>query len=307
MTVSANTSPEDIVKSIPFRTLLKTNVLVASALAAAACGSSAPTRELVDARRAYNVAEVSPAAKLKPDELLTARQALERAEQAHHDDPGSAQEAHLAYLAHRKAEIAVADAETVAAKHTETKSEEAYREQLERRASGNQAALQSSKQDLQQTRAELDKERAARTEADARVSAALKSLAQVANVNEDQQRGTVITLSGSVLFPSGKDELSPIARQSLDRVAEVLVQQPPEKPITVEGYTDSRGGKQLNEQLSQKRADAVRGYIVSRGVAADHIKAIGHGDASPIATNDTAEGRASNRRVEIVIGNQKPQ
>jgi len=284
---------------------MKANVLVVAALAAGACGSSAPTRELVDARRAYTVAEVSPAAQLKPDELLTARQALARAEQAHHDDPGSDQEAHLAYLAHRKAEIAVVDAETAAAKKNENKADEAYREHLERSAAGNRAELQSSKQDLQQTRAELDRERQARVDAENRVSEALKSLAQVASVNEDKQRGTVITLSGSVLFPSGNDQLSPLARQSLDRVADVLTQQPAEKPISVEGYTDSRGSDQLNQQLSQKRADSVRGYLVTRGVAADRIQAVGRGESSPIATNDTAEGRASNRRVEIVIGNPK--
>lgn len=272
---------------------VRTLGLCACAAAAAACGSSAPTRELVDARRAYNVAEVSPAAQLRPDKLLTARQALSLAEAAHKNDPGSEAEAHLAYLAERKAQLAVADAEIAAAKNNEVKADEAYREQLQRAASGNQAQLQS-------TRQELESERAARTAAEARTAEALKSLAQVASVNEEQ-RGTVITLSGSVLFPSGNDQLSSLARQSLDRVATILTEQPGEKPISIEGYTDSRGGDAFNQQLSQKRADAVRSYLVSRGLPAERVQAVGRGEASPIASNDTSEGRANNRRVEIVI------
>jgi outer membrane protein OmpA-like peptidoglycan-associated protein len=276
------------------------STLGACALAAAtyACGSSAPTRELVDARRAYTVAEAGPASRLKPDALLTARQALSKAEAAHKEDPGSEAEAHLAYLAQRKAQIAVADAEVAAAKNDEDKAEEDYRQQLQRAASGNQAELQS-------TRQELANERAARTAAEARATEALKSLAQVATVNEEQ-RGTVITLSGSVLFPSGNDQLSSVARQSLDRVATVLAEQPDEKQIAVEGYTDSRGSDSFNQQLSQKRAEAVRGYLVTRGVPSERIQAVGRGEASPIAGNESAEGRANNRRVEIVIGDRQP-
>jgi outer membrane protein OmpA-like peptidoglycan-associated protein len=295
-------SMEDAVKSILHFSLTTPALALCTLAATSACGSSAPTRELVDARRAYNIAEVSPAAKLKPDQLLTARQALNRAEEAHEEEPGSEQEAHFAYLAQRKAEIAVASGEEAAAKQSLNKSDEHYRENLERAAAGNQAQLKSSQQDLQTARAELDKERIARTAAEARVAEAIKSLAQVASVNEEK-RGTVITLSGSVLFPSGNDVLSPIARQSLDRVAGVLTDQPPEKPITVEGYTDSRGSDTFNQQLSQRRADAVRGYLVTKGVQSERIQAAGRGEASPIATNDTADGRASNRRVEIVIGN----
>jgi outer membrane protein OmpA-like peptidoglycan-associated protein len=259
------------------------------------CATATPSRELMDARRAYNIAEASPAAQLQPAELLTARQALTRAEQAFQDDPGSETETHLAYLAQRKAELAVADAEISAAKSAEDKALADYREQLERGASGNQAELQRTKQ-------ELATEREARLAAEARASEALKSLEQIATVNETQ-RGTVITLSGSVLFTSGNEQLSPQARQSLDQVATVLTNQPEGKRLTVEGYTDSRGKDSYNASLSQRRADAVRSYLVSRGVAADKISAVGRGEESPIASNDTPDGRASNRRVEIVIGN----
>jgi len=117
------------------------------AAAAAACASpSATSQELVDARRAYAVAEVSKAPQLEPDKLLTAREALSRAETAHNDHPGSEIEAHLAYIADRKAQIAVADAEIAATKRSESKAEENYREQLERAATSNQnqAAPQST-------------------------------------------------------------------------------------------------------------------------------------------------------------------
>ncbi|HMI91396.1 MAG TPA: DUF4398 domain-containing protein, partial [Polyangiales bacterium] len=77
-------------------------------LAASACASTAPTQQLVDARRTYNEAASGEAARLTPDKLLTAQQALEQAERAHTDDPGSPEEAHLAYLAARKSAMAIA-------------------------------------------------------------------------------------------------------------------------------------------------------------------------------------------------------
>jgi len=140
---------------------------------AAACGASGPTPELVEARHAYNIAEVSQAAQLEPDKLLTARQALERAEAAHKDDPGSKEEAHLAYLAERKAQIAVVEGEIAAGKQNESKAEESHRQQLEHAASANQAELQS-------TRQEIERERAARSAAEATSDAAAKSLGKAA-------------------------------------------------------------------------------------------------------------------------------
>ncbi|MBN9167944.1 MAG: OmpA family protein, partial [Myxococcales bacterium] len=71
--------------------------------------------------------------------------------------------------------------------------------------------------------------------------------------------------------------------------------------ITLEGHTDSQGQRQYNMELGKKRADAVRDQLVSRGVAADRIKSVGVGPDRPIADNKTAEGRANNRRVEIIV------
>ena len=111
----------------------------------------------------------------------------------------------------------------------------------------------------------------------------------------------VISLSGSVLFETAKWDLLPSAQQRLSDVAEAIVAQDPESKIVVEGYTDSQGSQASNMTLSQRRAESVRAFLVSRGVAADLIRAVGYGPAQPIADNKSPEGRANNRRVEIVI------
>jgi OOP family OmpA-OmpF porin len=71
----------------------------------------------------------------------------------------------------------------------------------------------------------------------------------------------------------------------------------------IEGHTDSQGNDQANLALSQARAEAVRQYLVGRGVAQDKVRAVGRGEQQPVATNDSPEGRANNRRVEIVVQN----
>lgn len=111
----------------------------------------------------------------------------------------------------------------------------------------------------------------------------------------------VITLSGSVLFASGKSDVLPDAQTKLGNVATALSQQDPDSKIIVQGYTDSQGGQSFNQDLSQRRADSVRSYLVSHGLAADRVTAQGFGMGSPIADNASAEGRANNRRVEIVV------
>lgn len=263
------------------------------ALAGSACGSTAPTQQLVDARRTYNEAASSEAARLTPDKLLTAQQALEQAEAAHNEDPGSAQEAHLGYMAARKSAIAMAYGKIAAAKESETQSEAQYEQSLRQRAAQNESQLSSTQQ-------QLEVEREKRQAAEQRAASALKSLAEIAKVNEEQ-RGTVITLPGGVLFTSGGKTLSPTARQSLDRVASALVEQTSESRVVIEGHTDARGSDTKNQELSQQRAEAVRDYLVQKGMDAQRVAAVGKGEESPIADNESAEGRATNRRVEIIV------
>jgi outer membrane protein OmpA-like peptidoglycan-associated protein len=285
-----------------------------------ACHGSTTTPQLRDARRAYENAEDGPAATYATGELRVARRALNRAEEVHDDDPGSDREARLAYLAGRKAEIAHAHGEMAAAERAKAaaKANAEYQQQLARSANADQRPLQAAKVDRNRDRdpkpeVALQRERDRRPAVDrqpvaerprqrseARAAAALQSLSQVANVKEEQ-RGIVITLSGALLFPSGQERLSPIARQSLDQVAAALAQQPSDAIIQIEGHTDDSGSERQNALLSKQRAQAVADHLMEREIEAARIRVIGHGEQRPIADNDTAEGRSANRRVEIVI------
>ena len=144
-------------------------------------------------------------------------------------------------------------------------------------------------------KADASEERAAASEQKAQqANEALDRLAAKAD-----ERGLVITLSGSVLFRSNGTDLLPAALRRLDEVASVLVAQG--ETAVVEGYTDSKGSPSSNVDLSQRRAEAVRRYLVSRGCPTDHLVARGMGPDRPVADNASGEGRANNRRVEIVI------
>lgn len=159
-------------------------------------------------------------------------------------------------------------------------------------------AEQTARLNAEQT-ARLNAEQTARLDAEKRAANAEVDLAKLAAVKEEA-RGLVITLSGSVLFASNKSTLLPAAQNRLNQVAEALMATK-ERKLTVEGHTDSRGTSGYNQELSQQRADAVRSYIVSRGYPSDMIQAQGIGEDRPVADNTSAEGRANNRRVEIII------
>lgn len=286
-----------------------------------ACASAGPSPELIDARRAYDEARVSRAATYGPDRLLVAKQALDRAESAHRDDAGSFEERRLAYIARRKAEYAQAYGSYALSKHDEEVARKAYmdkQDRLRREAEATaetrtreledtretlSSRIASQQSDIQKSKAELAMEREARQKAEQNAAAAVQSLKELAQIKEDA-RGTIITLEGSVLFVTGKAELLPLAKQKLDQVAKALTDLDPKQTITVEGHTDSRGADDMNQKLSEDRASAVRAYLVERGVKADRIKSVGRGEGNPVASNDTPEGRANNRRVEIVIGNK---
>ena len=135
--------------------------------------------------------------------------------------------------------------------------------------------------------------------ADERAKDAMDRLAAAAGTVKQESRGLVITLSGGVLFASNKDALLPGAEERLGQVADALKSQD-DHEIIVEGHTDSQGSAASNQGLSDRRARSVASFLVLRGVPADQIRAEGLGRTRPIADNGSAEGRASNRRVEII-------
>ena len=146
---------------------------------------------------------------------------------------------------------------------------------------------------------QLAAEQKGRLDAEQKAANAQADLVRLAAVKEEA-RGLVITLSGSVLFASDKSELLPAAQDRLNQVAVALLATKDRK-LTVEGHTDSRGSASYNQVLSQARADAVRAYLISRDYPADLIQAKGIGKDRPVADNTSAEGRANNRRVEIIV------
>jgi outer membrane protein OmpA-like peptidoglycan-associated protein len=299
------------------RYLLTVGVL-AGALGACAHAAS---EQLVDARRAYDDAASSPARERRPNELQAARVALDRAEDAHDDAPGSQREKRLATEAEHKARLARAHGEQAEA---ERDANQAEREAVLARARANEAeqgrvnaearADQRAEQRAEERREErvddVDRAHAAPVHTsggekaerarERRSSAALQNLASVAAVREEP-RGVVITLAGSLLFPSGKEELSPIARQNLDQVAHALAEQPAGTKFEVVGHTDNSGTASQNKQLSLQRARAVADQLSAAGIERERVEVEGYGETRPIAGNDTPEGRASNRRVEIVV------
>lgn len=117
-------------------------------------------------------------------------------------------------------------------------------------------------------------------------------------------RGLVVTL-GDVLFTSGEAGLKKTSSGNLERLVTFLDQYP-DRTATIEGYTDNRGSDESNQVLSQRRADAVKSYLVERGVSSDRLVASGGGEGSPVAGNDSAAGRQQNRRVEVIITNPPP-
>ncbi len=264
----------------------RSSLALAALLAASSCATAPPSQELVSARRTYEEASKSQAKELVPDQLLGARQALEAAEAEYDEDENSTRARTLAYIAQRKALIAMAGAGIMAAKKLYEEADREYRDLLEMVAKS--------------TRGELTKERAARKDVEAKLSAAMKSLEEIGKVKEDA-RGTVITLSGQVLFKTNAATLLPIAEQQLRKVAEALNEYDEARKIVVAGHTDSRGSGSSNRRLSLARAESVRAFLVNSGVSPDRVSASGRGEDEPIADNRTAEGRANNRRVEIIV------
>jgi outer membrane protein OmpA-like peptidoglycan-associated protein len=276
-------------------------IALVSALAGlAGCATTTTPKELLTARISYNEARTGAAATHDPADLHTAKKALDAAEHSFEEDGDTQVTRDLAYTADRRARIA--EARGNASKSTEAQQKtiaDMHSQQSAQLGQANQqlAAQGRAIEDQAET---IAREKAAREAAEKRAAQAAADLAKFASVKEES-RGMVITLSGAVLFASAKSDLLPAAQLKLNSVAEALMQQDPDSKMVVEGHTDSQGGDAYNQDLSQRRAQTVRDYLVTRGVAADRVTAQGFGSSRSIADNKSAEGRANNRRVEIVV------
>jgi outer membrane protein OmpA-like peptidoglycan-associated protein len=223
--------------------------------------------------------------------------------------------AHRVYIADRKVDTARALAET---KYSETErltlNEQAEKARLDSRT----READRAKTDAMVARAESAEQKlaasAARNEADnallaanASQMAANASAQQAAELQRQLEllqarptdRGLVLTL-GDTLFATGKAELKSGATANLDRITNFMNEYP-KRTAAIEGFTDSMGSDDMNQSLSQRRADAVKNYLVGQGVASDRLSSSGRGENSPVADNGSAEGRQQNRRVEVVI------
>ena len=294
-------------------------VALGSAGAMAACGTTVP-QQLVNARQAYQEAAAGPATRSAPADLKNAEQALGRAEKSFSEDGDTADTNDLAYIAQRRAQIATAIANRKLAENDKVRFEKErtdVSDELRRNAVDD---LKTAQQQLGRTEDEVSREQAARLAAESKTvranaetdKAKAEAAASKAKVEElraamvrsgqlaENERGLVITLSSGVLFRSGRFAVLPAASRKLVEVAAVL-RATPDRRVVVEGYTDTDGDDTSNQVLSQARADAVRSFLVLQGVAAESVSAVGYGESRPIATNATVEGRANNRRVEIVL------
>jgi outer membrane protein OmpA-like peptidoglycan-associated protein len=173
----------------------------------------------------------------------------------------------------------------------------ASKDKADAELAADKASKDKADAEFQKQQAEIAKQDL--SDSEKRTAAALAELAKLAAVKEEE-RGLVITLSGSVLFRSAESTLLSSAQVKLDQVANALLAVRA-RNLIVEGHTDFQGSESYNQGLSQRRADAVRDYLVQRGYPADRIQARGKGKGSPIADNASPEGRANNRRVEIII------
>jgi outer membrane protein OmpA-like peptidoglycan-associated protein len=294
---------------------MKSRRMIWAVLLLSGCGTTLPSKELVDARDAYDKVSKGPAAQLKPDQVHEAKISLDQAEQSFNDDGNSDKSRDLAYIAQRKSQLAAAEAGQASAA---AQRDQAARDLLQLQNQGLQRAqgelsktkqqlaanaqrLEAAGQQLQAAGQQLQEEKKARLEAEKRARDAMDKLAVAgALAVKDEARGTVITMSGQVLFQSGKADLLPGAQQRMLPVAQALKDNEDHK-IMVEGHTDSQGTESSNMDLAQRRADMVRSFFVSQGIPSDRITAVGVGQGRPIADNRSAEGRAQNRRVEVII------
>lgn len=258
-------------------------------LGLAACASTPePNPALLNARTEVQTAQANPDVnRYAALDLDSAKKQLEIAEAAatRHDAAAIAQPAYLAVQAARLAQAhgaAKADDARVAAGQGE-------RDKIQLAARTRDAA--TAKLATNEALGQRD----AATEQTARLQAEVDALKA-----KPTPRGLVLTL-GDVLFDTGRAQLNPGSGRKLDQLAQFLAEHP-ERRVQIDGFTDNVGTESYNQDLSQRRADAVKSSLVTRGIDSTRIGSQGYGKTFPVADNTDSGGRQLNRRVEVVIG-----
>jgi outer membrane protein OmpA-like peptidoglycan-associated protein len=261
---------------------------LAAAVALLSCATPDPPRVLVDAEHSYraaaNDAEVSENA---PVSLYEAKKDLDRAQQMWEEDPDDPAVEHRAYIAQRRVEIA---RELATQRAADQRAQALSRER-------DRAVLEARERQVDLARVEAERARQAEQAAATRAAELQKQIEELQA--KETERGLVITL-GDVLFDFNRADLRPGARQNVSRLVAFL-REHDDRQVLIEGHTDSVGDDAYNMNLSQRRAEAVRTYLIDSGISPTRSVARGYGESRPVASNDNEAGRQQNRRVEIVI------
>jgi outer membrane protein OmpA-like peptidoglycan-associated protein len=270
------------------------SLFLASAVTAvlAACASTPKTTpQLETARAVVPQVESSPRAGVAASQIAEARKSLDAANRMASNGGKIEDIEFQAGVAAKNAQIANEKILTAQAKE-EIEKGTAQRQAvlLEARDRENQHRMQQAQMSAEE--AEMAKQKAAGLE---------KELADLKGKQTD--RGLVITL-GDVLFDTGKSTLAPGAYSTIDKLASAL-KDAPDRKVVIEGHTDSVGSDEYNQELSQRRAQAVQSALLERGVNSNQVTAYGKGETFPVASNDNPAGRQQNRRVELVFTNDK--
>lgn len=273
------------------------------ALALCACVTTPqPNAALESARAAVQAAEADPYVnKYAALDLEAAKTDLAVADDAalHHRDVAIA---HAAYMAAQNARLAQMHAATKA-DDARVAAGQAERDQIMLAARNREVAnakMATNEAKMATTEAKMVANEALNQRDQANQEAARLQGEIDALKATPTPRGLVMTL-GDVLFDTGRAELNPGASRKLDQLAQFLAEHK-ERRVQIDGFTDSVGTESYNEELSRRRADAVKSALTVRGVDASRISTQGYGKAYPVANNSDSGGRQLNRRVEVVIG-----
>jgi len=279
----------------------------------------AAAREVVQTSEEARVMAVKQKAEEDAQARIAAekRAAEDREAKARADAVAEVQRRKDAELARKQAEAAKAEAlrmqqeaQQAAAEAARQKAEAekasaaAQAQQQAAQAAADQAAKDRAAAQAQQRAAEAETEKARQATAQAeaeKTQLRAQLLNQLNSIlqTRDSARGLIVNMS-DVLFDTGSYTLKPGAREKLAKISGIVLAHPG-LSLQIEGHTDSVGGDEFNQQLSERRADSVRDFLAEQGVAPSSITAHGFGKTQPVASNETAEGRQRNRRVELVV------